>query len=224
MAVNWQALAREVVAARVALGYQTREAFAKAVGLSTRTLGDIERARRTSMDRATLAKVEQTLEWPTGRVDEILHQPQSQFVSVEGPVPGTYIVGPPDAMAAVGGRPVPLIVHTPPGTGADELVEPSEMGPPEPSTPEGIARYIHRDDLPLVALLHRAGLNETDLFKLILHVRAARERQNADLLADVADRIRDVGGWAPNVVWPPLWLADDGEESNDGGAKSNNGP
>ncbi len=84
---------------------------------------------------------------------------------------------------------------------------------PEPSwlsTPEGIARHLHRDDLVLTALLHRAGLTEPDLFRLILHVRAVRERQNAELLADVASRIRAAGGWAPEQPYPPTWLGEDG--------------
>lgn len=80
------------------------------------------------------------------------------------------------------------------------------------STPEGIARHLHRDDLPVVALLHRAGLTESDLFKLILKVRARREKQNAELLEEVAAAIRDLGGWAPERPYPPLWLVD-----NEGG-------
>lgn len=156
--MDWQALAREVVAARVALGYQTREAFAKVVGLSTRTLGDIERARRTSMDQATLAKVEQALGWPTGRTRTILD-------------------------------------------GAE--LEKSWL-----STREGVARHLHRDDLPLVELLYRSGLNDTDKFRLILHIRAAREAELRRLLEDVAGRIRTQGGWAPDRAYPPLWLVE----------------
>ncbi len=84
--------------------------------------------------------------------------------------------------------------------------------PPDPSwlsTPEGIARHLHRDDLPLVALLHRAGLTESDLFRLILKVRARREQQNAELLEEVAAAIRDLGGWAPERPYPPLWLVEE---------------
>ncbi len=85
------------------------------------------------------------------------------------------------------------------------------------STPEGIARHLHRDDLPLVALLHRAGLTESDLFRLILKVRARREKQNAELLEEVAAAIRDLGGWAPERVYPPMWLVDGEEKSNNEG-------
>ncbi len=90
--------------------------------------------------------------------------------------------------------------------------QPAEPGESWLSTPEGIARHLHRDDLPLVALLHRAGLTESDLFRLILKVRARREKQNAELLEEVAAAIRDRGGWAPEQAYPPMWLV---EESPD---------
>lgn len=94
------------------------------------------------------------------------------------------------------------------------LATPEQPTEPESwlSTPEGIARHIHRDDLPLVALLHRAGLTEPDLFRLILKVRARREQQNAALLQEVAAAIRDLGGYAPEQPYPPTWLV---EEDND---------
>lgn len=69
---DWQALAREVVNRRVTLGYQTRQSFSQAAGLSARTVGDIERARRDSYDVATLARIEQTLKWTPGSVQNIL--------------------------------------------------------------------------------------------------------------------------------------------------------
>jgi hypothetical protein len=90
--------------------------------------------------------------------------------------------------------------------------QPTDEEPSWLSTPEGIARHLHRDDLPLVALLHRAGLTEPDLFKLILKVRARREKHNADLLEEVAANIRDLGGWAPERVYPPMWLVEDDDE------------
>lgn len=79
----------------------------------------------------------------------------------------------------------------------------------ELSTPEGIARYLFRDDLPLVALLHRAALPDAALFRLILHVRAVRERDNAALLKDLAERVRAAGGWAPEQPYPPTWLIEE---------------
>jgi hypothetical protein len=93
-------------------------------------------------------------------------------------------------------------------TSDGELLVPPSSDPSELSTAEGIARYIFRDDLPLVALLHRAGLPDATLFQLILHVRAVRERDNAVLLKDLAERVRAAGGWAPEQPYPPLWLAE----------------
>lgn len=51
---------------------RTREKLVAASGLSRKTLGEIERADRTSYDPATIATVEQTLKWPPGTVDAIL--------------------------------------------------------------------------------------------------------------------------------------------------------
>lgn len=104
----------------------------------------------------------------------------------------------------------------PEGRIAALLATPEQPDTPEPSwlsTPEGIARHLHRDDLPLVALLHRAGLTESDLFRLILKVRARREQQNADLLGEIAAAVRELGGWAPDVAYPPLWLVEDEDGS-----------
>lgn len=182
---DWGKLGKAITRRRVELGLDTIAAFARHVGLSTRILGDLEGGRRSSYDPATLAKVEQALDWPEGRVEEILYPPQT-LMAVPGPNPDTFTVGPADALAAI------------------PAVDESWL-----STPEGIARHIYRDDLVLVALLHRAGLTETDLFKLILKVRARREQQNAALLAEIADLIRQAGGWAPEQPYPPLWLVDD---------------
>jgi transcriptional regulator with XRE-family HTH domain len=81
------------------------------------------------------------------------------------------------------------------------------------STREGIARHLFRDDLPLVELIYRSGLSDGDKFRLILKVRAAREAQQRDLLGEVAEAIRDQGGWAPEQPYPPLWLAEDPPEA-----------
>jgi hypothetical protein len=79
--MNWQALALAVVARRVELGYQSREAFAAAVGLSARVMGDIEKRRRENFDQVTLARLEQALRWPPGRVDAILRGEQQSELS-----------------------------------------------------------------------------------------------------------------------------------------------
>lgn len=70
--MDWQRLAQAVIDRRVELGHRTREAFAAHTGLSSRLLGDLERAKRTNYDRVTLARLEQALGWPSGRVLEIL--------------------------------------------------------------------------------------------------------------------------------------------------------
>lgn len=160
--MNWGRLAEEVTKRRGALGYSSRRAFSAATHFAVKTLADLEQQRRTNFDLGTLSRLEAALQWPDGRVEEIL------------------------------------------GSGEQADREPSWL-----STPEGIARHLHRDDLPLVALLHRAGLTETDLFRLILKVRARREQHNAELLTDVAADIRTLGGWAPDVAYPPLWLLED---------------
>lgn len=69
---NWAALARAVTDRRVELGHRTLRSFAEAAGLSTKTLGEIESAKRSSYDRATLIQVERSLKWPPGAVQHVL--------------------------------------------------------------------------------------------------------------------------------------------------------
>jgi transcriptional regulator with XRE-family HTH domain len=64
-------LAQYVVRRRVAMGYRTREEWAAAVGLSARTLGDIEKGRRPVGD-ATVARIEEFLGWKPGSTSAIL--------------------------------------------------------------------------------------------------------------------------------------------------------
>lgn len=71
-AQDWRALARAVTDRRVELGHRTLRAFAQASGLSTKTLGEIEGAKRASYDRATLSQIERQLRWPAGTVAAIL--------------------------------------------------------------------------------------------------------------------------------------------------------
>ncbi len=71
---DWPALARAVTERRVELGHRTLRAFAEASGLSTKTLGEIEGAKRSSYDRATLIQVERALKWPPGAVQAILER------------------------------------------------------------------------------------------------------------------------------------------------------
>jgi transcriptional regulator with XRE-family HTH domain len=69
---DWRRLADAVVARRVEMGMRTRQALAEALQMSARNLGDIEKARRTSYDPATLARLEQVLRWEPGSVDAVL--------------------------------------------------------------------------------------------------------------------------------------------------------
>lgn len=80
---DWDALARHVIDRRVERGHHSRESFAQASGISIRTLGDIETARRQSYAPETLVRLEKALEWPAGRVDEILDaQPRTVLLDL----------------------------------------------------------------------------------------------------------------------------------------------
>lgn len=70
--MDWQALGKASVARRIRLGYETREKFAQAAGISSRLLSDIENGKRTSYDPATLVKLEEALKWEAGSVDALL--------------------------------------------------------------------------------------------------------------------------------------------------------
>lgn len=70
--MDWGRLAKAVIARRVELGATTRQALAESSGLSARTLSDIENARRTSYDPATLVRLEQALRWPPGSAQAVL--------------------------------------------------------------------------------------------------------------------------------------------------------
>ncbi len=190
--MGWRRLADEVIRRRVELGHDTRASFIAASGLSARTVGDIETARRTSYDPATLARLEQALRWPADHVRRLVEAPETSAAP-------RIVQLPDDSLVVVGPFP------------KGGLREVSGSGPAELLTPEGLARYLHRDDLVLVALLHRSGLDEAALFRLILRIRARREQQNAELLAEVAGLVREAGGHAPDPAYPPTWLfeADD---------------
>ncbi|MEV0149056.1 MULTISPECIES: helix-turn-helix transcriptional regulator [unclassified Nonomuraea] len=73
-------LANYVVRRRVALGYKTREQWAAAIGLSTRTLGDIEKGRRPVGD-ATIARIEDHLGWKPGSTAAILRGGNPELVA-----------------------------------------------------------------------------------------------------------------------------------------------
>ena len=98
---DWDALARHVIDRRVKLGHHSREAFAQASGISVRTLGDIESARRPSYAPETLVRLERALNWPAGHINEIL-----------GPAiaPDHYLIN-----EATGERFLPSMRPVPPG-------------------------------------------------------------------------------------------------------------
>lgn len=73
MPADWDRLAALVIARRVELGHKTRAPLVEASGISLRTLGDIENGRRPSYDPATIAALEQALEWAPGSVTSIVN-------------------------------------------------------------------------------------------------------------------------------------------------------
>lgn len=70
---DWQRLGERVVSRRIELGYRRREDLAGAFeGLSMRTLGDIEAARRERYHPNTLATLEHALRWSAGSIKSVL--------------------------------------------------------------------------------------------------------------------------------------------------------
>jgi hypothetical protein len=96
-------LAKYVVRRRVALGYKTREAFAGAVGVSVRILGDIERGRRL-VGHSTVAAVEEFLRWRPGAFDAILLGREPELVEAAA-LPEQPKQGPDVLDAVVGSDP-----------------------------------------------------------------------------------------------------------------------
>lgn len=69
---DWQRLARLVIHRRVELGHARQTGFADASGIKIRTLNNIENARSTGYDPATIARLEQALHWEPGSVEAVL--------------------------------------------------------------------------------------------------------------------------------------------------------
>ncbi len=67
-----EAAGEAVVAARVEAGYRTRAQFADDIGLTTKTLGQVERGDRPSYDRSTYATIDQALKWESGTFENLL--------------------------------------------------------------------------------------------------------------------------------------------------------
>lgn len=70
--MDWQRLSDAVISRRIELGYGTRQAFARATGITSRTIGDIEKYRKASYGQSTLAQIEQTLRWAPGSIRAVL--------------------------------------------------------------------------------------------------------------------------------------------------------
>lgn len=227
--MNWQRLADEVIRRRTHLGYATRREFAEATGFATKTLGDLEKRRRSNFDRVTLAKLEKALQWPEGRVQEILATPSvpqtGPWRQVMGMVATTSGLG---LSGGDGGRDAAVDPdgtyrlfqvkhHAPPAGPPHELLwqlgleSPPDPAPGQHSLAE-ILRLIHRDDFPLAVLLFRSGLDQASMLRVILRARARREEQATELLHEVAELVREAGGVAPDPVWPPTWLMGEVED------------
>lgn len=75
---KWERLAQRIVTRRVELDMPTTKTFADATGLSTRVLGEIENARRTSYRKSTIMRIEQALKWKQGSIQAVLdgNEPQ----------------------------------------------------------------------------------------------------------------------------------------------------
>lgn len=67
---DWKRLAEFVVRDRVAAGYRTRLAFSEDLGISDRTIGNLERGK--SVSASTLGAVEVLLDWAPGSVNAVL--------------------------------------------------------------------------------------------------------------------------------------------------------
>jgi DNA-binding XRE family transcriptional regulator len=72
---DWQRLGDLLRASRRSAGYPTKEGFADAVGISSKTYGDIEAGRlgkRTSFSFDTIAQIEDVLGWEVGASRKVL--------------------------------------------------------------------------------------------------------------------------------------------------------
>ncbi|NUP33631.1 MAG: helix-turn-helix domain-containing protein [Streptomycetaceae bacterium] len=62
---GWGRLGRRVAVER-GRHYRSRAAFARAAGIGARTLGDVEKGRRSNYSDATLSAIESALGWEPG--------------------------------------------------------------------------------------------------------------------------------------------------------------
>lgn len=66
---DWKMIGDAVVAGRIKAGYRTRPPFAQALGISERTIGNLERGQSVRAD--TLRAVETLLGWEAGHLDKL---------------------------------------------------------------------------------------------------------------------------------------------------------
>jgi hypothetical protein len=70
---RWQRLGELLIARRIELGGKVRTRFAEENGLGhDRTLSDLEKARRTVYEDATIAEVERIYRWAPGSIRAVL--------------------------------------------------------------------------------------------------------------------------------------------------------
>lgn len=72
MDLDWDRLAERIISRRVELGLKNREQLAAKAEISTRVIGDLEKARRENYDPVTLASIERALEWAAGSIRDVL--------------------------------------------------------------------------------------------------------------------------------------------------------
>lgn len=182
--MGWGELGQAVTARRVELGHLTIASFAKVVELSTRILGDIEGARRSSYDPATLVRIERALEWPTGRVRDLLGDQ----------APGKSFSDSAAASRPRERRPQP-----------DTEPEPVDLSA-ELMTFEGLVGNLHRlDPGILAALLHRSGVGPEGRWRAVQALRALAVEQLRANWQALAEVIVAEGGAVDVSTWPG-WL------------------
>jgi predicted transcriptional regulator len=81
--MDWNRLARAIVDRRVELGFRSRPALARHSKMSLRVIADLETAARDNYDPVTIARLEQALEWPSGRVRQFLRAADPQRLTVD---------------------------------------------------------------------------------------------------------------------------------------------
>lgn len=99
---DWERLGDYVLRRRVALKYQTRDDFAKASGISTRTLAEIEKGEREGrFAPKTIAALEHTLGWAPGSATTITNGGEPTLLPTRQEPPAGVPTINPEALARV---------------------------------------------------------------------------------------------------------------------------